>query len=114
MTLVPYEDRDDDAGFNDALMASTSILSPGPPSSKEKSFLIARDWPPEPKSLKKPIMKTAGSVLLSAVLILTPLPFLALAVAVAVINGELVVESDWSQFKTATRLVSHPRIQSSS
>ena len=61
--------------------------------------------------MKKPIVKAAGSVLLSTVLVLTPLPFLALAVAVAVMNGELVVESDWDRFKTATRLVSHPRIQ---
>lgn len=111
IALVPYENRDYDAGFNEALSASTSILSPGGLSSKSKSFLIARDWPREPKSLKKPIVKAAGSVILSTVLVLTPLPFLASAVGVAVMNGELVVESDWDRLKTATRLVSHPRIQ---
>jgi hypothetical protein len=71
IALVPYENRDYDAGFNEALSASTSILSPGGLSSKSKSFLIARDWPREPKSLKKPILKAAGSVLLSTVLVLT-------------------------------------------
>jgi hypothetical protein len=113
IALVQDEDLDYSVGFNKALSVSTPMLSPGGLFSKSKLVPTIRNWPHKPKTLRKSSVKVALSVLLDTVLVLVPLPFLALAVTVAVKNRRPVVESEWDRLKTATRLVRHPRLQSS-
>jgi hypothetical protein len=112
IAVVQFEDLNGDADFNMTPPFSTSMLSTGGLSSKNKVIPTIRNWPHNPRTLRKKYgFKAALSVLFDTITVLVPLPFLILAVMVAVKAGQPVVESEWERLKAATRLVRPPRLQ---